>query len=199
MLEVGDAEEEALLQEGVLLQGVGHLQGEAPHQDVEEVLMMEVDPGGEEVEEVKTGALQEGDRLQGEVPLLVGALHHAVALLQEERGAAVMEVPGGEEEEEVEDLHLEGVLHQEGGHPHAAMDLPAMKAHQTGDVTVQQGTIELLQDPMTVHLLPNPMTELLQNPLDSLMRAGPRWPSVKPTWTSRLGRLDFQVSLAPPW
>merc|ERR1719180_584859 len=74
MLEVGDAEVE------VLLQGGAHLQGEVPHQDAEEVLMMEVDPGGEEVEEVKTGALQEGDHLQGEVPLLVGALHHAVDL-----------------------------------------------------------------------------------------------------------------------
>merc|ERR1740129_1708428 len=114
MLEVGDAEVEDLLkdvdllQEGVLLLGVAHLQGEALLQDVEEVLMMEVDPGVEEVEEVKTGALQEGDRLQGEVPLLVGALRHAAVLLQE------------------------------GAHLHAAMDLPAMKAHQTGGVIVQQ-------------------------------------------------------------
>merc|ERR1719234_2627789 len=105
-----------------------------------------------------------------------------------------MEVPGGEEVEEVEvlhqeeDLHLDVGLHLEGAHPHAAMDLPAMRAHQTGGVIVQLATTELLQDPTTVHHLPNPMTELLQNPLDSLTRAGPRWPSVKPAWTSRLGR-----------
>merc|ERR1712181_79025 len=97
------------------------------------------------------------------------------------------------EVEEVEDLL------QEGAHPHAAMDLPAMRVHQTGGVIVQQAMTELLQDPMTVHLHPNPMTELLQNPLDSLTRAGPRWPSVKPTWTSRLGRSShFFKGLAGP-
>merc|ERR1719234_1926489 len=158
MLEVGDAEVEALLQEGahlqegvlhqegVRLQGVDHLQGEALLQDAEEGLMMEEVPGGEEVEEVeevKTGALQEGDRLQGEVPLLVGALRHAVALLQEgalllaEMRGAAMEVPGGEVVEEVEDLHQDVDLHLEGVHHHAAMALPAMRAHQTGGVIVQ--------------------------------------------------------------
>merc|ERR1719242_1618793 len=89
MQEVGDAEVEvealpqdvALHQEGVLLQGEAHLQGEVPLQDAEEVLMMEVDPGGLGLAEVMTGALQEGARLQGEVPLLVGALRHAVGLL----------------------------------------------------------------------------------------------------------------------
>merc|ERR1719278_1033916 len=126
MQEVGDAEVEvvalpqdvALHLEGVLLQGVAHLQGEVPLQDAEEVLMMEVDPGGLGLAEVMTGALQEGDRLQGEDPLLVGALRHAVGLLQEEEAhlqegatrhagdlllaemrAAATEVPGGEEVE----------------------------------------------------------------------------------------------------
>merc|ERR550517_273304 len=91
MQEVGDVEVEveallldvALHLEGVLLQGVAHLQGEVPLQDAEEVLMMEVDPGGLGLAEVMTGALQEGERLQGEVPLLVGALRRAVVLLQE--------------------------------------------------------------------------------------------------------------------
>merc|ERR1719362_1968276 len=77
MQEVGDAEVEgealpqdvALHQEGVLLQGEAHLQGEVPLQDAEEVLMMEVDPGGLGLAEVMTGVLQEGARLQGEVPL----------------------------------------------------------------------------------------------------------------------------------
>merc|ERR1719234_297464 len=112
-----------------------------------------------------------------------------------------MEAPGGEEEEEVEDLHQDVDLHQEGARPHAAMDLPAMRGHQTGGVIVQQATTELLQDPTTVHLHPNLMTELLQNPLDSLTRAGPRWLSVKPTWTSRLGRSShfFKDWLALPW
>merc|ERR1719189_2342630 len=79
MQEVGDAEVEveallldvALHQEGVLLQGVAHLQGEVPLQDAEEVLMMEVDPGGLGLAEVMTGVLQ------GEDPLHVGALRHA--------------------------------------------------------------------------------------------------------------------------
>merc|ERR1719220_180149 len=100
-----------------------------------------------------TGVLQEGDRLQGEDPLLVGALRRAVGLLQEE------------------------------DHLHAGMDLPAMMALQTGGVTVQLAMTELLQDPTTAHRL-DLTTELLPNPLDSLMRAGPRWPSVKPTWSS---------------
>merc|ERR1719234_2712654 len=124
MLEVGDAEVEALLQEGalhqggVLLQGVGHLQGEALLQDAEEVLMMEADPGGEEVEEVKTGALQEGAHLHA-VALLQEEVAHLQEgdLLQEEMRAAATEEPGGEEEEEeVEVLHLDAVLHQEGAH-----------------------------------------------------------------------------------
>merc|ERR1719189_1464382 len=59
MQEVGDAEVEALPQ------------GEVPLQDAEEVLMMEVDPGGLGLAEVMTGVLQ------GEDPLHVGALRHA--------------------------------------------------------------------------------------------------------------------------
>merc|ERR1719500_430522 len=131
MQEVGDVavvveallQGEDLHQEGVLLQGVAHLQGGAPLQGVEEVLMMEADLGGLGLAEVMTGALQEGDRLQGEVPLLVGALHHAVGLLLgevrppgevlllagdlrlAEMRVAATEVPGGAVEEEV-DLHL---------------------------------------------------------------------------------------------
>merc|ERR1719239_2110081 len=154
-----------------------------------------------------TGALQEGARLQGEVPLLVGALRHAVGLLQEEEAhlqegatrhagdllfaemrAAATEVPGGEEVEEVEeveDLHQDVDLHQEEAPLPAATDLPGMMAPQTGGVTVQQAMTELLQDPTTAHH-PDLTTELLQNPLDSLTRAGPRWPSVKPTWSSCL-------------
>merc|ERR1719305_1694076 len=103
--------------------GVTHLQGEGPLQGVEEVLTMEVDLGGLGLAEVMTGALQEGDRLQGEVPLLVGALRHAVGLLRgevrppgevlllagdlrlAEMRVAATEVPGGAVEEEV-DLHL---------------------------------------------------------------------------------------------
>ena len=117
MLEVGDVEVEALLQDealhqgGVLLQGVARLQGEVrnhwhltsfdkyariniywnithfcqvPLQDVEVVLMMEVALGGLGLaEEVKTGALQEGDRLQGQLfkgafltPLLLYRFYH---------------------------------------------------------------------------------------------------------------------------
>jgi len=231
MQEVGDAEVEveallldvALHQEGVLLQGVAHLQGEVPLQDAEEVLMMEVDPGGLGLAEVMTGALQEGDRLQGEDPLLVGALRHAVGLLQEEEAhlqegatrhagdlllaemrAAATEVPGGEEVEVGEDLlqdgdlHLVVDLHQEEAHLHAGMDLPVMMALQTGGVTVQLAMTELLQDPTTAHRL-DLTTELLPNPLDSLTRAGPRWPSVKPTWSSCLGRSNFKDWPALPW
>ena len=103
MLEVGDVgvevllQDEAPLQEGVLLQDVARLRGgvrnswhftniistddisdvqdsiwnfthlcQVPLQDVEEVLMMEVDLGGLGLAEVTTGALQEGDLLQGQ-------------------------------------------------------------------------------------------------------------------------------------
>jgi len=237
MQEVGDVEVEALLQDealhqdGVLLQGEARLQGEVPLQDVGEVLMMEVDHGGLDLaEEVKTEALQEGDRLQGEAPLLVGALHLAVGLLLGEVGlllgeevhlreeathhagdlrlaemrAAAMEVPGGVAEEVV-DLHLDVGLHPgEDLHPGEAlhlgvMGLPAMMVPQTGDATVPQGTTELHQDPTTA-CRQDPMTGLLQSPLASLTKAGPRWPSVNPTWSSLLGRFDFKASPAlPPW
>merc|ERR1719266_2317497 len=148
--------------------------------------MMEVDPGGLGLAEVMTGVLQEGDRLQGEDPLLVGALRHAVGLLQEEEAhlqegatrhagdlllaemrAAATEVPGGEEVEvdllQDGDLHLVVDLHQEEAHLHAGMDLPVMMALQTGGVTVQLAMTELLQDPTTAHRL-DLMTELLQDP-----------------------------------
>merc|ERR1719266_2864434 len=131
MEEVGDVEvvEVDLLQGevlhpgGALLQDVDHLLGEAPLQDGEEVLTMEVDLGGLDLAGVMTGALQEGDRLQGEAPLLVGALHLAVGLHQggdrlkggdtrhaedhplAEMRAVVKEVLGGEEVVEEEDLH----------------------------------------------------------------------------------------------
>merc|ERR1719285_812521 len=137
---------------------------------------------------------QEGVLLQEEeAHLQEGATHHAGDLLLAEMRAAATEVPGGEEVEVGEDLlqdgdlHLVVDLHQEEVPLHAGMDLPAMMALQTGGVTVQQVMTELLQDPTTAHRL-DLMTELLQNPLDSLMRAGPRWPSVKPTWSSCLGR-----------
>merc|ERR1719266_1720356 len=78
MEEVGDVE----VVEVDLLQDVDLLLGEAPLQDGEEVLTMEVDLGGLDLAGVMTGALQEGDRLQGEAPLLVGALHLAVGLHQ---------------------------------------------------------------------------------------------------------------------
>merc|ERR1740116_351876 len=73
MQEVGDVEVEveALLQDEAL-----HQEG-VPLQGVEEVLTMEVevDLGGLGLQgEVMTGALQEGDRLQGEVPPLAGDL-----------------------------------------------------------------------------------------------------------------------------
>jgi len=214
---------EDLHQEGVLLQGVAPLQGEAPLQGVEEVLMMEVDLGGLGLAEVMTGALREGDHRQGEVPLLVGALRHDVGLLLgevhppgeatrhagdlhlAEMRAAVTEVPGGavEEEEEV-DLHLGEVL-RPGEDPHqgealhlAVMGHLAMMVLQTGGVTVQQATTELHRDPTTAHH-PDPKTELLPSPLASLTKAGPRWPSVKPTWSSHLGRFDLKASPALPW
>ena len=39
-----------------------------------------------------------------------------------------------------------------------------------------------------------------QYSLSSLTKAGPRWPSVNPTWSSLLGRFDFKASPAlPPW
>jgi len=231
MLEVGDVEVEALLQDealhqgGVLLQGVARLQGEVPLQDVEVVLMMEVALGGLGLaEEVKTGALQEGDRLQGEVPLLVGALHLAVGLLLgevvhlkeeatrhagdlhlAEMRAVATEVPGGAVEEEVVDLHLDVGLHLgEDLHPGedlhlAVMDLPATMDLQTGGATVQQGTIELHHQDPTIARRQDPMTELLPSPLASLTKAGPRWPSVKPTWSSLLGRFDFKALPALPW
>jgi len=231
MQEVGDVavvveallQGEDLHQEGVLLQGVAHLQGGAPLQGVEEVLMMEVDLGGLGLAEVMTGALREGDHRQGEVPLLVGALRHDVGLLLgevhppgeatrhagdlhlAEMRAAVTEVPGGavEEEEEV-DLHLGEVL-RPGEDPHqgealhlAVMGHLAMMVLQTGGVTVQQATTELHRDPTTAHH-PDPKTELLPSPLASLTKAGPRWPSVKPTWSSHLGRFDLKASPALPW
>merc|ERR1719305_17302 len=139
----GALQDEALRQEGVPLQGVAHLQGGAPLQGVEEVLTMEVDLGGLGLAEVMTGALQEGDRLQGEVPLLVGALRHAVGLLRgevlllagdlrlAEMRVAATEVPGGAVEEEV-DLHLGEALrpgedpHQGEAPHHAVMGLLAM-------------------------------------------------------------------------
>jgi len=229
MQEVGDAEVEveallldvALHLEGVLLQGVAHLQGEVPLQDAEEVLMMEVDPGGLGLAEVMTGALQEGDRLQGEVPLLVGALRHAVGLLRgevrppgevlllagdlrlAEMRVAATEVPGGAVEEEV-DLHLGEALrpgedpHQGEAPHHAVMGLLAMMDLQTGGATVQQATTKLLQEPTTAQHL-DLTTELLPSPLASLTKAGPRWPSVKPTWSSHLGRFDLKASPALPW
>lgn len=231
MQEVGDVavvveallQGEDLHQEGVLLQGVAHLQGGAPLQGVEEVLMMEVDLGGLGLAEVMTGALREGDHRQGEVPLLVGALRHDVGLLLgevhppgeatrhagdlhlAEMRAAVTEVPGGavEEEEEV-DLHLGEVL-RPGEDPHqgealhlAVMGHLAMMVLQTGGVTVQQATTELHRDPTTAHH-PDQKTELLLSPLASLTKAGPRWPSVKPTWSSHLGRFDLKASPALPW
>merc|ERR1719331_564849 len=144
-----------------------------------------------------TGALQEGDRLQGEVPLLVGALRHAVGLLPgevlllagdlrlAEMRVAATEVPGGAVEEEVA--------------PHlAVMGLLAMMDLQTGGATVQQATTKLLQEPTTAQHL-DLTTELLPSPLASLTKAGPRWPSVKPTWSSHLGRFDLKASPALPW
>jgi hypothetical protein len=213
MQEVGDVEveveallqDEALHQEGVPLQGVAHLQEGVPLQGVEEVLTMEVevDLGGLGLQgEVMTGALQEGDRLQGEVPPLAGDLRHVVGLLLGEvrphagdlhlagMRAAATEVPGGAEEV---GLHLE-----EAHHP-AVMDLLVMKVLQTGGATVQLATRKHLQDPTTAHRL-NLMTKLLPSPLASLMKAGPRWPSVKPTWSSHLGRFDLRASPAfLPW
>lgn len=228
MQEVGDVgvvveglQDEALRQEGVPLQGVAHLQGGAPLQGVEEVLTMEVDLGGLGLAEVMTGALQEGDRLQGEVPLLVGALRHAVGLLRgevrppgevlllagdlrlAEMRVAATEVPGGAVEEEV-DLHLGEALrpgedpHQGEAPHHAVMGLLAMMDLQTGGATVQQATTKLLQEPTTAQHL-DLMTELLPSPLASLTKAGPRWPSVKPTWSSHLGRFDLKASPALPW
>jgi len=210
MLEVGDVgvevllQDEAPLQEGVLLQDVARLRGGVPLQDVEEVLMMEVDLGGLGLAEVTTGALQEGDPLQGEDPLLVGALHHVVGLLPEEvhlqgedhhlegatrhagdlplaeMKAAVTEVPGDAAEEE-EDPHPDvAPLLGEALHL-VVMDLLAMMDLQTGDATVQQETTELLQNQMTARLQ-DPMTELHPSPLASLTRAGPRWPSVNLEW-----------------
>merc|ERR1719447_408423 len=214
MQEVGDVEVEALLQ------------GEVPLQDVGEVLMMEVDHGGLDLaEEVKTEALQEGDRLQGEAPLLVGALHLAVGLLLGEVGpllgeevhlpeeathhagdlhlaemrAAAMEVPGGVAEEVV-DLHLDVGLHPGEDLHLGVMGLPAMMVPQTGGATVPQGTTELHHQDPTTACRQDPMTGLLQSPLASLTKAGPRWPSVNPTWSSLLGRFDFKASPAlPPW
>merc|ERR1719341_1539425 len=225
MQEVGDVavvveallQGEDLHQEGVLLQGGAPLQG------VEEVLMMEADLGGLGLAEVMTGALREGDHRQGEAPLLVGALRHDVGLLLgevhppgeatrhagdlhlAEMRAAVMEVPGGavEEEEEV-DLHLGEVL-RPGEDPHqgealhlAVMGHLAMMVLQTGGVTVQQAMTELHRDPTTAHH-PDQKTELLPSPLASLTKAGPRWPSVKPTWSPHLGRFDLKASPALPW
>merc|ERR1719305_139254 len=217
----GLLQEEALRQDGVPLQGVAHLQGGGPLQGVEEVLTMEVDLGGLGLAEVMTRALQEGDRLQGEVPLLVGALRHAVGLLRgevrppgevlllagdlrlAEMRVAATEVPGGAVEEEV-DLHLGEALrpgedpHQGEVPHHAVMGLLAMMDLQTGGATVQQATTKLLQEPTTAQHL-DLMTELLPSPLASLTKAGPRWPSVKPTWSSHLGRFDLKASLALPW
>jgi len=229
MQEVGDVgvvveallQDEALHQEGVPLQGVAHLQGGVPLQGVEEVLTMEVDLGGLGLAEVMTGALQEGDLLQGEDPLLEGALRHAVGLLLgevhhtgevlllvgdlhlAEMRVVATEVPGGAVEEEV-DLHLAEAL-RPGGDPHqgeaphlAVMGLLAMMDLQTGGATVQQATTKLLQDPTTAQHL-DLTTELLPSPLASLTKAGPRWPSVKPTWSSHLGRFDLKASPALPW
>jgi len=97
-----------------------------------------------------------------------------------------------------EALHLGEVLHPGEALHLAVMDLPAMKVPQTGDAIVQQATTELHQNPTTKHR-PSPMTELLPSPLASLTKVGPRWPSVKPTWSSRLGRFDFKASPALPW
>merc|ERR1712037_788313 len=200
---------EGLLQDEALRQGGGPLQG------VAQVLTMEVDLGGLGLAEVMTGALQEGDRLQGEVPLLVGALRHAVGLLRgevrppgevlllAEMRVAATEVPGGAVEEEV-DLHLGEALrpgedpHQGEAPHHAVMGLLAMMDLQTGGATVQQATTKLLQEPTTAQHL-DLMTELLPSPLASLTKAGPRWPSVKPTWSSHLGRFDLKASPALPW
>jgi len=112
--------------------------------------------------------------------------------------AAVTEVPGDAAEEE-EDPHPDvAPLLGEALHL-VVMDLLAMMVLPTGGGTVQQETTELLQNPMTAHLQ-DPTTELHPSPLASLMRAGPRWPSVKPTWSSHLGRFDFsKVLLALPW
>jgi len=185
---------------------------------------MEVDLGGLDLAGVMTGALQEGDRLQGEAPLLVGALHLAVGLHQggdrlkggdtrhaedhplAEMRAVVKEVLGGEEVVEEEDPHHDGDLHQGEDHPQGeahlpgVMDLPVMMAHPTGGATAPPATTELLQDPTkTAKDRQDPKTELLPSPLDSLMKAGPRWPSVRPTWLSRLlGWCDFKAALAPP-
>jgi len=210
MLEVGDVEVEALLrgeallQEGVLHQDEARLKGGVPLQGAEEVLMMEVDLGGLDLAEVTTGALQEGDLLQGEDPLLVGALHldvgllpeevhllgedrhlgggthHAGDLLLAEMRAVAMEVPGDAVVEEGD--HLPDVAPLLGEALHlAVMDLLAMMALQIGGVTVQQETTELLQDLTTEHLQ-DPTTELHPSPLASLTKAGPRWPSVNLKW-----------------
>jgi hypothetical protein len=69
---------------------------------------------------------------------------------------------------------------------------------QTGGATVQQATTKLLQEPTTAQHL-DLTTELLPSPLASLTKAGPRWPSVKPTWSSHLGRFDLKASPALPW
>merc|ERR1719490_664025 len=199
MQEVGDVgvvvegllQDEALRQEGVPLQGV------------EDVLTMEVDLGGLGLAEVMTGALQEGDRLLGEVRLPGEVLLLAGDLRLAEMRVAATEVPGGAVEEEV-DLHLGEALrpgedpHQGEAPHHAVMGLLAMMDLQTGGATVQQATTKLLQEPTTAQHL-DLTTELLPSPLASLTKAGPRWPSVKPTWSSHLGRFDLKASPALPW
>merc|ERR1719490_218246 len=143
------------------------------------------------------GLLRGEVRPPGEVLLLAGDLRLA------EMRVAATEVPGGAVEEEV-DLHLGEALrpgedpHQGEAPHHAVMGLLAMMDLQTGGATVQQATTKLLQEPTTAQHL-DLMTELLPSPLASLTKAGPRWPSVKPTWSSHLGRFDLKASPALPW
>merc|ERR1719266_3201788 len=151
------------------------------------------------------GLHQGGYRLKG------GDTRHAEDHPLAEMRAVAKEVLGGEEVVEEEDPPHDGDLHQGEGHLQGedhpqgeahlpgVMDLPVMMAHPTGGGTAPQATTELLQDPTkTAKDRQDPKTELLPSPLDSLMKAGPRWPSVRPTWLSRLGWCDFKAALAPP-
>merc|ERR550517_905398 len=219
-------QEGALLREGVHPQGGAHLHGEAAllggmkeevMEEVGDVEVVEVDllqgevlhPGGALLQDVDhllgEAPLQGGDRLKG------GDTRHAEDHPLAEMRAVVKEVLGGEEVVEEEDPHHDGDLHQGEGHLQGedhpqgeahlpgVMDLPVMMAHPTGDATAPPATTELLQDPTkTGKDRQDPKTELLPSPLDSLMKAGPRWPSVRPTWLSRLGWCDFKAALAPP-
>merc|ERR1719273_535881 len=89
VVEVDLLQGEVLHPGGALLQDVDHLLGEAPLQDGEEVLTMEVDLGGLDLAGVMTGALQEEGRLKG------GDTRHAEDHPLAEMRAVVKEVLGG--------------------------------------------------------------------------------------------------------